>query len=160
MTARLDTTTQSPQLFRKFGEISMALKKSSLEHPLQALVEIRASQINGCTFCLDMHVKQATLQGEKPLRLHHVAGWRESTLFSPRERAALAWTEALTTLSPQGVSDELYRQVRGEFSEQEITELTYAVMVINGWNRLNVAFRTPPGVLDQAYGLDKAGLAV
>lgn len=159
MTARLDYMKKNPDLFRKFGEVSMALNKSSISHDLLVLVDIRASQINGCTFCLDMHVKQATIGGEKALRLHHIAAWRESDLFTSRERAALAWAEALTTLSPTGVPDDLYQRVRGQLSEQEITDLTYAIMVINGWNRINVAFQTPPGVLDTAYGLDKAGLA-
>lgn len=159
MTARLDYMKQSPELFKKFADVSLAVSKSSLDPALLHLAEIRASQINGCTFCLDMHVKQATIHAEKAIRLHHIAAWRESNLFTPRERAALAWTEALTTLSPLGVPDDLFERVRGQLSEQELTALTYAVMVINGWNRINVAFQTPPGVLDKAYGLDKAGLA-
>jgi alkylhydroperoxidase family enzyme len=106
-----------------------------------------------------MHVKQAVMHGERPLRLHHLAIWRESTLFSPRERAALAWTEALTQLSPLGVSDEIYERVRTQFSEKELTDLTYAVMAINAWNRINVGFRAVPGAYDKAFGLDKAGLA-
>lgn len=159
MTARLDYMKQSPELFKKFADVSLAVSKSGLDPALLHLVQIRASQINGCTFCLDMHVKQATIHGEKAIRLHHIAAWRESTLFAPRERATLAWTEALTTLSPLGVPDDLFERVRSQLSEQELTELTYAVMVINGWNRINVAFQTPPGVLDEAYGLDKAGLA-
>jgi AhpD family alkylhydroperoxidase len=159
MTQRLDYQKQAPELFNKFGAFSMAVKKSSIEEPISNLVEIRASQINGCAFCLDMHIKQATISGERPLRIYHLPAWRESALFSPRERAALAWTEALTQLSPQGVSDEVYEQVRKEFSEKEITDLTYAVMTINAWNRINVAFRVTPGTADKAYGLDKAGLA-
>lgn len=106
-----------------------------------------------------MHVKEATIHGERALRLHHLAAWRESTLFSPRERACLAWTEVLTQLPTQGVPDDVYERVRGQLSEQEIVDLTYAVMAINAWNRANVAFRTPPGTLDKAFGLDKANLA-
>lgn len=159
MTQRLDYQQQSPELFKKFVDFSMATKKPALGHTLLDLVNIRASQLNGCGFCLDMHVKEATLRGERPLRLHHVAIWRESTLFAPRERAALAWTEALTQLSPQGVPDELYDRVRTQLSEQEIVELTYAVMTINAWNRINVAFRATPGSHDKAFGLDKAQLA-
>ncbi len=105
-----------------------------------------------------MHVKQARIAGERELRLHHVAIWRESTLFSPRERAALAWTEAVTTLSAQGVPDAVYEEVRAQLSEKEISDLTLLVVGINGWNRLNVALRTVPGSADAAYGLDKAGL--
>lgn len=159
MTARLDYMKQSPELFKKFADVSLAVSKSGLDPVLLHLGQIRASQINGCTFCLDMHVKQATIHGEKAIRLHHIAAWRESNLFAPRERATLAWTEALTTLPPTGVPDDLFQRVREQLSEQELIGLTYAVMIINGWNRINVAFQTPPGVLDKAYGLDKAGLA-
>lgn len=159
MSARLDYQQQSPELFKKFVAFSQAIKTTGIEQPLHDLVNIRASQINGCGFCLDMHVKEATLHGERPLRLHHIAIWRESTLFSPRERAALAWTEALTQLPPQGVPDEIYERVRTQLSEQEIVELTYAVMAINAWNRINVAFRSTPGAWDKAFGLDKAQLS-
>jgi alkylhydroperoxidase family enzyme len=106
-----------------------------------------------------MHVKQARLHGERELRLHHLPIWRESTLFAPRERAALAWTEALTRLPEPGVPDDLYDRVRNELSEKELSDLSFAVMAINAWNRVNVAFRTVPGAQDKAFGLDKAGLA-
>lgn len=159
MTQRIDYQKQSPEFFKKFAEFGNAIKHSSIEESIHDLVNIRASQINGCTFCLDMHVKEATLRGERPLRIHHVAAWRESTLFEPRERAALAWTEALTQLSPQGVSDDVYERVRAHLSEKELTDLTYLVMAINAWNRINVAFRPLPGAFDKAFGLDKAGLA-
>jgi AhpD family alkylhydroperoxidase len=139
-------------------EFSMALKSSVIDEKLQALVEVRASQINGCGFCLDMHVKQAKILGETELRLYHVAIWRESTLFIPRERAALAWTEALTKLPEGGIPDEIYERVRGQLSEKEISDLTFVVMAINAWNRVNVGFKTVPGAADKAYGLDKSGL--
>jgi AhpD family alkylhydroperoxidase len=158
MTQRLNYAQQSPDLFKKFMEFSMALKSSVIDEKLQALVEIRASQINGCGFCLDMHVKQAKILGETELRLYHVAIWRESNLFIPRERAALAWTEALTRLPEGGVPDEIYERVRGQLSEKEISDLTFVVMAINAWNRVNVGFKTVPGTADKAYGLDKAGL--
>lgn len=105
-----------------------------------------------------MHIKQAKIHGERELRLHHVAIWRESTLFTPRERAALAWTEAVTQLSAQGVPDEIYERVCTQYSEKELSDLTFLVGAINTWNRLNVAFRTVPGSSDKAFGLDKAGL--
>ena len=158
MTQRLNYAQQSPELFKKFMEFSMALRSSVIDEKLQALIEIRASQINGCGFCLDMHVKQAKIHGETELRLHHVAIWRESNLFVPRERAALAWTEALTKLPEGGIPDEIYERVRGQLSEKEISDLTFVVMAINAWNRVNVGFKTVPGTADKAYGLDKAGL--
>ena len=108
----------------------MALKNSVIDEKLQALIEIRASQINGCGFCLDMHVKQAKIYGESELRIHHVAIWRESNLFLPRERAALAWTEALTKLPEGGVPEEIYERVRGQLSEKEISDLTFVVMSV------------------------------
>jgi len=158
MTQRLNAAAQAPDLFKKFAEFGMLLKSRSIEPSILHLVEIRASQMNGCGFCVDMHVKQAKIHGERELRLHHVAIWRESTLFSPRERAALAWTEALTHLAPQGVPDEIYERVRSQLSEQEITDLSFSIMSINAWNRLNVGFRTVPGSADKLFGLDKAQL--
>lgn len=159
MTQRIDYQKQSPELFKKFIDFSYALETSAIEPSIGALVVIRASQINGCTFCLDMHIKQATISGERPLRLHHLAAWRESTLFSTRERAALAWTEILTLLPAQGVPDDVYDRVRTELSEKEISDLTFAVMSINGWNRVNVAFKTVPGLFDKMLGLEKAQLS-
>ncbi|CAB3820953.1 carboxymuconolactone decarboxylase family protein [Achromobacter animicus] len=158
MSQRLNYFQVSEVLSKKYVDLSMALKKTAVVQELGDLVDIRASQINGCGFCLDMHVKEATIKGERALRLHHVAIWRESPLFSPRERAALEWTEALTTLPPYGVPDAIYDAVRAQFTESELSDLTFRVVAINGWNRLNVAFRTVPGSADQAFGLDKAGL--
>lgn len=159
MTQRIDYQKQSPELFKKFVEFSLALKQSSIEESIRDLVDIRASQINGCAFCLDMHVKEATIHGERPLRLHHIATWRESTLFSPRERAALAWTEALTQIHAQGVPDDVYERVRTQLSEKELSDLTFLVMSINAWNRVNVGFRVLPGTYDKAFGVDKSGLS-
>jgi len=158
MTQRLNYFDTSAEISGKYLDFSMALKKSPVVRDVGQLVDIRASQINGCGFCLDMHVKQARIAGERELRLHHVAIWRESPLFSPRERAALAWTEIVTTLPAHGVPDDAYRAAREHFSESELSDLTLLVVGINGWNRLNVAFRTVPGSADAAYGLDKAGL--
>jgi AhpD family alkylhydroperoxidase len=159
LSQRIDYIKQSPELFRKFVEFSLLVDQAAIEAPIRDLVAIRASQINGCGFCVDMHVKQARLHGERELRLHHLPIWRESTLFAPRERAALAWTEALTRLPEHGVPDDLYDRVRNELSEKELSDLSFAVMAINAWNRVNVAFRTVPGAQDKAFGLDKAGLA-
>ena len=153
---RLDYSRLSADLFKKYLDFSMAFR---MDESLALLVDIRASQLNGCAFCLDMHVKQARIHGERELRLHHVAIWRESPLFTPKERAALAWTEALTRIDPAGVPDENYTEVREQFSEAELSDLTFRVAAINGWNRMNVAFRTTPGAKDAMYGLDKAGLS-
>ncbi|ASY72805.1 carboxymuconolactone decarboxylase family protein [Sinorhizobium fredii] len=158
MTQRLNYAQQSPELFKKLADLSMALKDSVIEQKIHDLVQIRASQINGCGFCLDMHVKEAKIHGESELRLYHIAIWRESNLFVPRERAALAWTEALTRLPEGGIPDELYERVRGQLSEKEISDLTFSIMVINAWNRASVAFKNVPGSADKLYGLDKAGL--
>ena len=159
MTQRIDYQQRSPELFKKFVAFSMAFERSAIEEQIRDLVDIRASQINGCAFCLDMHVKAATMHGERPLRLHHVAAWRESTLFSPRERAALAWTEILTRIQADGVPDDVYESVRAQFSEQELSDLTFLVMSINAWNRVNVAFKVVPGTYDAAFGFDKSGLS-
>ncbi len=158
MAQRINYMQQSPELFRKFIEFNTLVKESAIEEPIRDLVAIRASQLNGCAFCLDMHVKQAKIHGERELRIHHLSVWRESTLFIPRERAALAWAEVLTKLPEQGVPDEIYERVRGQLSEKEISDLTFAVMSINAWNRVNVGFRTVPGTHDKAFGLDKAKL--
>jgi AhpD family alkylhydroperoxidase len=159
MTQRINYAEQSSEYFKKFAAFSTSLNGSSIEEGIRHLVEVRASQMNGCGLCVDMHIKQATIHGERALRLHHLAIWRESTLFAPRERAALAWTEVLTRIPEHGVSDEIYDRVRTQLSEKEISDLTFIVMSINAWNRANVAFKTVPGSFDAAYGLGKANLS-
>lgn len=158
MTQRLNYAQQSPELFKKLSDLSMATKDSIVEQTIRDLVNIRASQLNGCAFCVDMHMKEAKIHGERELRLYHVGIWRESTLFIPRERAALAWTEAVTRLAEGGVPDELYERVRGQFSEKEVSDLTFSIMIINAWNRAGIAFKAVPGSADKLYGLDKASL--
>jgi len=158
MTQRTNYFQQSPELFKKLMEFGALFQRTTIEEPIRELVEIRASQLNGCAFCVDMHIKVAKIHGERELRLHHVAIWRESTLFSPRERAALAWTEVLTRLPADGVPDDIYERVRTQYSEKELSDLTFLVGAINTWNRLNVAFRMVPGSSDKAFGLDKANL--
>lgn len=145
MTQRIDAMKQSSELFKKFVAFSKALEKSSIEPSIVDLVHIRASQINGCAFCLDMHVKEAKIRGERELRLHHLAAWRESTLFVPRERAALAWTEAVTQLSEYGAPDDLYEELLEHFTEVEVVDLTMTIATINAWNRMAVSFRPPVG---------------
>lgn len=156
---RADYYSLSANLAKAYMAFSLAAKASAIEPAIRDLVTIRASQLNGCAFCLDMHVKEAKLAGERELRLHHVAIWRESPLFDERERAALAWTEALTRLGEEGVSDTAYAAVRAVLSEKELSDLTFLVVAINGWNRLSIAFRPEVGSKDAAWGLDKAGLS-
>ena len=137
----------------------LALEASlKLDNPLKDLIKIRASQINGCVFCVDMHVKEAKLHGERELRLYHLPVWRESALFSEKERAALQWAETLTRLADHHVSDADYAAVRAHFDEEELVALTHVINTINTWNRLNAAFATPAGGMDNIMGLDKAGL--
>lgn len=156
---RLNFMEQLPTLTKKLMTFSFAISDNHHIRPaLAVLVYLRASQLNGCAFCIDMHVKQARMRGEGELRLHHLTGWRESPLFTSQERAALAWTEALTRLSPEGVSDDLYREVRQQFSEPGLAALTFHIMSINAWNRANVAFRTAPGSMDAPFGLDDVAL--
>jgi AhpD family alkylhydroperoxidase len=159
MTQRVNYLQKSPDLFQKLIEFQNLLNESSIEEKTRDLVAIRASQINGCGFCVDMHVKDAKLHGERELRMYHLPTWRESPLFTPRERAALTWTEVLTKLPKHGVPDEIFDGVSSQLSQKEISDLTFAVMAINAWNRLNVAFKTVPGSADAVYGLDKAKLS-
>lgn len=159
MSQRLNYFELSPELSRQVLDMSKTIEGGSLGHTIIDLVNIRASQLNGCGFCLDMHVKEAKIHGENELRLYHVAIWRESPLFSQRERAALEWTETVTRLPEHGITGEMYERVRSQFSEAEISDLTFAISIINMWNRLNVSFKSVPGSLDQMLGLTKAGLS-
>ena len=154
---RLNPTNTSAAAYKAY--LNFALTPGTVEAGLRDLINIRVSQINGCAFCLDMHVKEATIRGERALRLHHLAIWHESQLFSPRERAALRWAEIVTRLGEGGIPDEAYEAARAAFTEQELSDLTMAVVAINGWNRLNIAFPKPPGALDAMFGLEKAGLS-
>ena len=121
--------------------ISTAVKNSGLDPKLVELVKIRASQINGCAFCLNMHVVEAREGGESDARMHVLAAWHESPYFTPRERAALAWTEALTRIEQSHVPDEVFAEASAEFDEKELAQLTAAIVAINSWNRIAVAYR-------------------
>jgi len=158
MSTRVNHFQTVPALITLLSEVSMASHKSSLDAAIKNLVEIRASQLNGCAFCLDMHVKQAKLRGERELRLYHLPIWRESPEFSAKEKAALALTEALTVLKGEGVSDALYRATQEHFSDVEISELAFAIATINAWNRLQILSQVLPGSQDKAWGLDRANL--
>jgi AhpD family alkylhydroperoxidase len=141
MKPRLDPFKTVPGVYKAMIDFSNRATNSSIEHSLQELVKIRASQINGCAFCLHMHTRDARAAGETEDRLYLLNAWRESPLYNERERAALAWTEALTLLSQTGAPDDAYEALRASFTEEEIVELTLLIVVINGWNRFAVSFR-------------------
>jgi AhpD family alkylhydroperoxidase len=145
MKPRIDSRRVNPKVRQHMLAINAYLHGSSLGSRLLHLVEIRASQINGCAQCLDMHSQDARAESESEQRLHTLAAWRETPFFDERERAALEWTEAVTLVAETRVPDEVYERVRQHFSEQELIDLTLAVTQINTWNRLNVALRSLPG---------------
>ncbi len=145
MKARLDISKVSPAGIAAMRQLQAHVDGCGLEHSLLELVKTRASQINGCAYCLDMHTKDARAAGESEQRLYALSAWRETPFFSARERAALAWAEAVTRLAEDPVDDAVYAELRAHFSEREAVDLTLALVAINGWNRLAVSFRTPPG---------------
>src|SRR4051812_25663018 len=144
MKARIELA-QSPKLFQSLLAVEGLIAASGLDSKLLHLLKMRASQINGCAYCLDMHAKDARAEGETEQRLYSLDAWRETPFYSDRERAALEWTEAVTLVASTHAPDEAYEAVRAQFSEDEIKTLTLAIAMINTWNRLNIAFRTVPG---------------
>lgn len=144
MEPRFDYMKAAPDGVKAMYGLQGYVNKSSIEHSLQELVKIRASQLNGCAFCLDMHTKDARSMGESEQRIYLLSAWRESPFYTPRERAALAWTEAVTKIS-EGVSDEVWREVREQFDDKEIADLTLTIGTINVWNRLAISFQAVPG---------------
>ncbi|MCZ2291544.1 MAG: carboxymuconolactone decarboxylase family protein [Burkholderiales bacterium] len=146
MEQRLDYKTASPAGFQGMLQLQLAVNKSGLEESLLELVKSRASQINGCAWCLDMHTKDARAMGESEQRLYLLPVWRDAHCYTPRERAALGWTEAVTKIADvHDVPDSVYAEARKHFDEKALVDLTMAIIAINGWNRLNVAFRTTVG---------------
>ena len=145
MAPRIDVSKVSPDAYRAIMGLELFVRHSGLEPSLLELVKLRASYMNGCAYCVDMHTKDALAAGETAQRLLAVPVWRETPFFTPRERAALAWTEAVTDLSRTGVPDEAYEEVRLHFDEAEVVSLTMAIITINGWNRLAITFRAPVG---------------
>jgi AhpD family alkylhydroperoxidase len=141
---RLDMTKVSPDLYKAMVNLQNYIDASGLERKLLDLVKIRASQINGCAYCIVMHTNDARKHGEKDEWMHLLNAWREVPVFSARERAALAWTEAVTKISERHVPDEIYDEARRHFSEKELVDLTAAVVAINAWNRAAIAFRAAP----------------
>ena len=164
MKQRLNLMEVDPSLMRAMFGLGAPLAKSGLETRLIDLINFRVSQINGCAYCLDMHSKDLRAAGETEQRLYMLEAWREAPVYSERERAALAWAEAMTLLTNKDVPDEVYEQARAQFTEQELATLSLAVVAINSWNRLNIAFRTPaggyqPGMFKSAMHATGLGLA-
>jgi AhpD family alkylhydroperoxidase len=145
MKERLDYYKTDPEAIKGMLQLEKYVANSGLERSLYELVKLRASQINGCAYCIDMHTKDARKAGETEQRLYTLSAWRETSFYSERERAALAWTEAMTLISENDIPDSLYASVAEHFSEKEHLALTMAIVAINGWNRLAIGFRVEPG---------------
>jgi AhpD family alkylhydroperoxidase len=148
MEHRIDYTRVAPGALNAMFGLGKYLSQSALEPALLDLVHLRASQINGCAYCIDMHWKDLRAEGENEQRLYGLDAWAESPYYTDRERAALAWTEAVTRVTEGHVPDPVFEEARRFFSEAELVDLTLAIVAINGWNRLNVAFRTPAGTYE------------
>ncbi len=157
MTPRIDHRRAAPGAGRALLGVEEYVHASGLESGLLHLIKARASQLNGCAYCLDMHTKDARADGDTEQRLYLLPAWREAPFYTERERAALAWTEAVTLVNQQPVSDQVYDAVRRQFSERELVDLTMAVIAINGWNRLNVALRTEAGAYQPRAHAASAG---
>ncbi|MGH8023434.1 MAG: carboxymuconolactone decarboxylase family protein [Limisphaerales bacterium] len=147
---RIKYIEAAPEGYKAMAGLEQYARRSGLEHSLLELIKTRASQINGCAFCLDMHTKDARAAGETEQRLYTLSAWKETPFFTDRERAALAWTEAVTRVADTHAPDDVYELARKHFSEKELVDLTLAIVAINGWNRLAIAFRTVPGTYQPA----------
>jgi AhpD family alkylhydroperoxidase len=145
MEPRINQRKVAPGALKAMLGLERYLHKSGLDEHLLNLVNLRVSQINGCAYCIDMHSKDLRAAGETEQRLYELDAWRETPFYSEREQAALAWAEAVTRITDGHVPDSVFAQARDQFSEQELADLTLAIVAINGWNRLNIAFRTVPG---------------
>lgn len=159
MEPRLDITKVDPKAYHGMLALETYVHSSALEKPLLELVKMRASQINGCAYCLDMHSKDARAAGETEQRLYELNAWRETPFYSDRERAALAWTESLTLVFETHVPDGDFAEVKKHFSEAEIVALTMAVVAINGWNRIAIATRAVPGTYQPQARAQQAAAA-
>ena len=153
MAERLNYSIAFPEGVHAILAVEKIIRSSGLEPSLLELIKTRASQINGCAYCIDMHTKDARAAGETEQRLYALSAWRETRFFTPRERAALSWTEAVTNIQQGHASDELYELVRSEFDEAELVKLTLAIAQINTWNRIAIAFRAEPGTYQPAAHL-------
>jgi AhpD family alkylhydroperoxidase len=145
MDQRINYSKVAPEGIGALGGLETYLRSSGLEPDLLNLIKTRASQLNGCAYCIDMHTKDARARGETEQRLYALPAWRATPFYTDRERAALAWTEAVTLISQGPIPDTLYEEARRHFSERELVDLTLALVAINGWNRLTIPFRTVPG---------------
>ena len=154
---RVDYAKLFPEGMRAMAALERAVRSATLEPELLELMRIRASQIDGCAYCLAMHNRDARARGEHQTRLDTVAAWEEAPYYAPRERAALAWCEALTELPRAGAPDDVYAAVEAEFAQEEIAALTFAIVAINGWNRLAVGLRSDVLSLDGLDLPDSAG---
>lgn len=154
MQPRLNAYQTVPKAYQAMLALEAYVSSCGLEHSLLELVKIRASQINGCAFCMDMHTKDARALGENEHRLYLLSAWRESPDFTPRERAALEWTEAVTLITEGHVPDDLYDRVKQQFTPEELVNLTMTLVAINGWNRLSIAFRAMPGAYQSRFRSD------
>ncbi len=150
MAGRINYAKVAPGIVNAMHGLEKYLNECGLEPSLRELVKLRASQINGCAYCIDMHTKDARANGETEQRLYGLVAWQETPYYSERERAALDWTEALTLIADNHVSDDLYEEARKHFSELELANLTLAIVAINGWNRLAISFREEPGTYQPA----------
>lgn len=156
MQPRFNIGKHATGAYQALGGLEAYLRQSGLEESLLHLIKFRTSQINGCAYCLDMHSKDLRAAGETEQRLYCLPAWEESPFYSERERAALAWTEAVTLLTEGHVSDEVYERVRPHFTEKELTDLTFAIAGINAWNRVSIASRTVPGSYQPQTKLQEA----
>ncbi len=145
MGPRLNYTKAAPGAYTVMSQLQRYVDNSGLENSLLELIKLRASQINGCAYCIDMHTKDARANGETEQRLYGLSAWREAPFYTERERAALLWTETVTLVSETHIPDDVYEAARKLFDEKEIVDLTMAIIAINGWNRLAIGFRTVPG---------------
>ena len=145
MESRIEFGKVNPDALASMYALEAYVQGSGIEPSLIGLVKVRASQLNGCAFCIDMHTKEARSRGESEQRLYLLDAWREAQFYTERERAALEWTEALTLISKNHVPDDVFERVRRQLSETELVDLSMALVAINGWNRLCIAFRAVPG---------------
>ena len=146
MEARLDYTKASPEAFKAMVQMEGVVRRSGIDPKLLELIKIRASQLNGCAYCIDLHTKDARFKGETEQRIYALDAWRETPFFTEKERAALAWTEAITNIQAGHAPDAVYDELSNNFSEAEVVNLTLAITTINAWNRIAIGFRLVPGI--------------